>query len=172
MRGAHRADVPGEAGVTVRRATEADTGEAVALWLAELRYSALVGPATVRPGAADRLAAEFRRAVRAGEPVWLAEADGVPVGVAVCAWPAPIPHRIADGLWARVGTVSVAPAARGTGIGRTLMATAHRELVRDRARGAYLFYSPHNALSTVFWHRQGYRPLWTVWEVRPATALR
>jgi len=24
----------------------------------------------------------------------------------------------------------------------------------------------------VFWPRQGYRPLWTIWEVRPAWALR
>jgi hypothetical protein len=39
-------------------------------------------------------------------------------------------------------------------------------------RGTYLYYNPPNPISSVFWPRQGYRPLWTLWEVRPATALR
>ncbi|PXY24797.1 N-acetyltransferase [Prauserella sp. PE36] len=158
-------------GVDVRAATGADAEDLAGLWLDELRYAALVGPAVERPDAARRLLAELRRTLARGEPVWLAEAEGVPVGLAVCAWPAPAPDRIANGLWARVGTVSVAPEARGTGVGRTLMATAHRELLARGAHGTYLFYSPHNALSSVFWHRQGYRPLWTIWEVRPASAL-
>lgn len=156
--------------VTVRIATPADTDEAVGLWLAELRYSALVGSAVERDGAADWLAAELHRAVRAREGVWLAEADGVPVGLAVCGRPAPHP-LLSEGRWGHVGTVSVASPARGTGVGRALVSVAHRELLAGGARGTHLFYSPHNALSSVFWHRQGYRPLWTTWEVRPAGAL-
>ncbi|PXY28561.1 GNAT family N-acetyltransferase [Prauserella flavalba] len=159
-------------GVEVRAATAADAEELAGLWLDELRYAVLVGPAVNRPDAAGWLLGELRRTLERGEPVWLAESQGVPVGLAMCAWPAPAPDRIANGLWAHVGTVSVAPGARGTGVGRTLMATAHRELLARGAHGTYLFYSPHNALSSVFWHRQGYRPLWTTWEVRPASALR
>ncbi|PRX46710.1 acetyltransferase (GNAT) family protein [Prauserella shujinwangii] len=165
-------DTEDTGGVTIRRASTADVAGLVELWLAELRYSALAGPGVLRPGAAGLVGAELRRAVRAGEPVWLAESAGMPVGLAVCGRPAPDPARLPPGSWGRVGTVSVAPGVRGTGIGRALMAVAHRDLLAPGARGTYLFYSPHNALASVFWHRQGYRPLWTTWEVRPATALR
>lgn len=156
--------------VTVRRAGGADVPDLVGLSMAELRYSALVGSAVVRPGAEGYLQAELCHAVRAGEPVWLAESGGVPVGLAVCRRAAPS-ARLADGAWAQVGAVSVAPAVRGTGVGRALMPHVHKDLLDPTARGTFLFYSPHNALSSVFWHRQGYRPLWTIWEVRPATAL-
>ena len=27
-------------------------------------------------------------------------------------------------------------------------------------------------LSAPFWHRMGYRPLWSTWEARPASAIR
>ncbi|WP_199434537.1 GNAT family N-acetyltransferase [Qaidamihabitans albus] len=160
------------AGVTVRPATEADIGELLELWLAELRYSALVGPGRVPEDAAGRLGNELRRALQSGDPVWLAESTGVAAGLAVCGRPAPAPRRLAAGRWGQVGTVSVAATARGTGIGRALMAVVHRDLLARGARGTFLFYSPHNALASVFWHRQGYRPLWTTWEVRPAAALR
>ncbi|ASR37167.1 GCN5 family acetyltransferase [Prauserella marina] len=159
-------------GVAVRRAGEADLDELTALWLSELRYGALVGSSVPREGAAELLAGELRRALGSGEPVWVAESGGIPVGFAACGRPSPDVRRLPQGGWGHVGTVSVASAERGTGIGRALMATAHRELLREGARGTFLFYSPHNALSSVFWHRQGYRPLWTTWEVRPASALR
>jgi hypothetical protein len=52
------------------------------------------------------------------------------------------------------------------------MARVHQELRTGGATGTYLYYNPTNPLASVFWHRQGYRPLWTTWEVRPAAALR
>jgi hypothetical protein len=30
----------------------------------------------------------------------------------------------------------------------------------------------YDALSAPFWHRMGYRPLWSTWQARPAAALR
>jgi GNAT superfamily N-acetyltransferase len=76
------------------------------------------------------------------------------------------------GRWGYVNTVSVLPNARGNGIGRQLMSVAHHDLARHRAIGSYLYYNPANPLSSVFWPRQGYRPLWTIWEIRPSGALR
>ena len=35
-----------------------------------------------------------------------------------------------------------------------------------------LHYSQVNPLSAPFWHRMGYRPLWSTWEARPAATLR
>ena len=71
-----------------------------------------------------------------------------------------------------MNNVVTAPGDRGSGFGRALMAHVHRELHRGGATRTYLYYNPTNPLSSVFWHRQGYRPLWTMWEVRPAAALR
>lgn len=161
---------PSVDGAAVRSARETDVGDITDLWLEELHYSALVGPTVVREGTPALLTGEVHRSLRAGDPLWVAESDGVVAGTALCRRPEPVPRRL-PGLWALVGTVSVLPALRGTGIGRALLSTVHEALgSRHGARGTYVFYSPHNALSSVFWHRQGYRPLWTRWEVRPATA--
>jgi hypothetical protein len=35
-----------------------------------------------------------------------------------------------------------------------------------------LHYAQVDPLSAPFWHRTGYRPLWTTWEARPAGNVR
>jgi GNAT superfamily N-acetyltransferase len=167
---------PGPARVTVRRATPADLEELVQLELAELRYAALVGMSGSRSGAADMLAPGLR-GILADGLVWLAESDGVATGMAACRPPSPVAgttlaNRLPEGRWGFVGTLSVAGPARGQGVGTALMAAAHRALNAAPARGTFLFYNPINPLSSRFWHRQGYRPLWTIWDIRPAAALR
>ncbi len=167
--------------VKVRRAGPDDLDAVVEFTLAELEYGALVGASVLRPDAAQlkRTAAHVRLHARGragADPVWLAERDGVPVGLAECGWIDTDSqyggHRLRPGRWAYVNCVSVRETARGTGVGQQLMATAHDEFVRAGVVGSYLYYNPPNPLSSVFWPRQGYRPLWTMWEVRPATALR
>jgi GNAT superfamily N-acetyltransferase len=71
-----------------------------------------------------------------------------------------------------VNCLSVVPDARGAGVGRALMSAAHHELRTMGAERMFLYFNPPNPLSSVFWARQGYRPLWTIWELRPASALR
>ncbi|WP_216206898.1 GNAT family N-acetyltransferase [Amycolatopsis aidingensis] len=161
--------------VVIRPARAADEEEVAALRMAELQYSALVGPNTVRADAAQVLAAEVRAQLRRGDPAWLAESAGLAVGLVGCGWGSPDGEqriRLRPGRWGQLRTLSVLPAARGAGIGRALTAVAHDALRAGGAGGTFLFYSPANPLSSVFWHRQGYRPLWTFWEVRPASALR
>jgi GNAT superfamily N-acetyltransferase len=163
--------------LTIRRATPHDLESVLELSLAELEYSSYVGSTIVRPEApalkrralADRLAN--------ASPIWLAERDGIAVALAECAIVSSEPGtsaaaRLPRGRWGYVNCVSVLAGARGTGIGQQLVAHAHQELHRMGAVGTYLYYNPPNPLSSVFWPRQGYRPLWTVWEVRPASALR
>lgn len=169
--GAPRADV------AVRLATAADLEVVLALELAELAYSALVGAAVVRPDAESLKRAALARHLEQGDPIWLAERDGVVVGVAHCrlldVTPAGLTGvRLRPGRWGYVNCISVTDAARGGGVGRALMSVAHRELHRRGATGTFLYYNPPNPLASVFWARQGYRPLWTSWELRPATALR
>ncbi|MEV0703237.1 GNAT family N-acetyltransferase [Saccharopolyspora sp. NPDC050389] len=162
--------------VNIRRAGPADLDAVVELTLNELEYAAMVGTSTYRPDAPQlkRTAAHVR--LHSSDPVWLAEQDGTPVAVAECGWvdtaKSPGGSRLRSGTWAYVNCVSVQEKLRGTGVGQQLMATAHNEFARAGAVGSFLYYNPPNPLSSVFWPRQGYRPLWTMWEVRPATALR
>lgn len=165
-------------GITVRRATPADVDIAVRIALAELEYSALFGGTVRRPDEADLKQASLTYRIERGDPVWLAERDGVAIGLAECWLTETDPKQqryrfpVPAGRWGYVNSVSVLPGARGAGVGRKLMAVVHRELQAADIAGTYLYYNPPNPLSSVFWPRQGYRPLWTIWEVRPAGALR
>ncbi|GAA3462154.1 GNAT family N-acetyltransferase [Saccharothrix longispora] len=168
---------PVAGGATIRRATPADLDTVVALALAELRYSSMVGSTVHRPDAVGLKRRALAERLAAGGPAWLAERDGIAVALAECAVVTSEPGnltstRLPTGRWGYVNCVSVLPGARGGGVGRQLMAFAHRELARLGTVGTYLYYNPPNPLSSVFWPRQGYRPLWTMWEVRPAGALR
>lgn len=163
--------------VVVRLATGRDLEVALELELAEQAYSAMVGAAIVRPDAREVKRAALVRHLDQGHPVWLAEQGGVVVGLAHCRMVDVDPGtasaaRLPAGRWGYVNSVSVRAEVRGTGVGRRLMAVAHRELARGAAAGTFLYYNPPNPLAPVFWARQGYRPLWTIWEVRPAGALR
>ncbi len=166
-----------QAAVSIRLATSRDLDAALDLEMAELAYSAAFGAAVMRPDARTVKRATLGRHLEQGDPLWLAERDGVVVGLAHCRLidvraGSLSAIRLRPGRWGYVNCVSVAPAARGTGVGRELMAVAHHELHRDGATGTFLYYNPPNPLASVFWARQGYRPLWTSWELRPATALR
>ncbi|MEV7098175.1 GNAT family N-acetyltransferase [Amycolatopsis sp. NPDC051045] len=166
-----------EPGATVRRAGPADFAAALALATATFDYTGLVA-APRRDNTAELLAPSLREALAADEPaVWLAEVDGEVRAFAHGAWVDAVPgseagELLPPGRWGYVNNVVTAPGERGSGLGRALMAHVHRELHRGGATRTYLYYNPTNPLSSVFWHRQGYRPLWTTWEVRPASALR
>ncbi|GAB3571491.1 GNAT family N-acetyltransferase [Amycolatopsis endophytica] len=169
-------DHPPPPGVTIRRAGPEDLEEVMALSLATFRYSALVaGP--WRPGTEALIAPRLERALAAEAPIWLAERDGVAVALADCGWIESAPGSWAAellpvGQWGYVNNVATGEHARGEGIGRALMSRVHREFHERGARATYLYFNPANPLSSVFWPRQGYRPLWSYWEVRPASALR
>lgn len=64
---------------------------------------------------------------------------------------------------AYLGLLSVAPAARRGGVGRALAARAHRRAAETGATAMLLDHAALSPLSATFWHRQGYRSLWTTW---------
>ncbi|ACU39342.1 GNAT family N-acetyltransferase [Actinosynnema mirum] len=163
--------------LVIRRAKPSDLEAVLELAMAELRYSSMVGSTVNRPEAVALKRRALAERLAAGGPTWLAEREGVAVGLAECAMVLSEPGnsastRLPPGRWGYVNCVSVLPGARGSGVGQQLMAHVHRELHLMGAVGTYLYYNPPNPLSSVFWPRQGYRPLWTMWEVRPAGALR
>lgn len=163
--------------VKVRRAGLTDLEVVLELAMAELEYSALVGGSVLRQEARTMKRGVLEFAIRQDEPVWLAEQDGVAVGLADCRWTEVSPgswaaSRLPPGKWGYINCLSVLPSVRGTRVGQQLMAFVHKEFEAAGATGSYCYYNPPNPLSSVFWPRQGYRPLWTQWEVRPAGALR
>lgn len=163
--------------VLVRPATSADLDDLVRLALEETAYSALVGGTVLRPEAARIKRETIGTHLEQGDLVLVAERGGVAVGIAECWVNESVPGswaetRLTHGRWGYVNCLSVVPDARGAGVGRALMSAAHHHLRTLGAERMFLYFNPPNPLSSVFWARQGYRPLWTIWEVRPAAALR
>ena len=174
---------PADPSLTVRRAGPADLEACVALAMEELAYSSLVGGSVMRPEATQVKRTTLRDRLGRGEPTWLAERGGRPVGLLECGRAEASPGTwlatlLPPGRWGYVNCATVTTHARGGGVGRALLAAALPVLDHDDdpaagpGRGSYLYYNPPNPLSSVFWPRAGYRPLWTLWETRPAAALR
>ena len=107
--------------------------------------------------------------------MWLAEWDGRVVGL-IAAEPPPEAGWIAPAFAispiAYIECLGVDPAARGRGVGTALLATAHHALDAVGVAGTVLHHAAPNPRSTPFYYRHGYRPAYTIWEVRPARALR
>jgi len=163
-------------GLRIRPAGPDDVTVATALTLEVIRFDQHFGSVQMRPQAeqVERHAAEQTLALP--EPwTWLAERDGRIVGLLVAQPPdraAWIAAATCRGPVAYLGTLSVLPGERGSGVGAALVAELHRKLDVAGVAVTLLHHGLLNPLSTPFWSRMGYRPLWTSWEIRPARALR
>ena len=163
--------------VNVRPAMPSDEDAVVELAMAEVRFSAKVGTAILRAEAEPMRRASIAARLGVADEIWVAERDGMVVGLAETGVVPNTPvtktsRQLPVGLWGYVNCLSVLPGARGAGIGQQLMAVVHNQFAAHRTVGNFLHYNPPNPLSSVFWPRQGYRPLWTQWEIRPAGAVR
>ena len=173
IRLAGRDSPPGGTQVVVRRATEADVDTLVAMELELIRWNQTLGQMTERSNTTEQIRLKHTADSRPWS--WLAEVDGVPVGqLSVLA---PDQATWASGLSSAGSAVylsdlMVLPGRRGAGAGTALVQHVHGELDRAGFRATLLHYLGVNPLGGPFWHRCGYRPLLTNWEVRPATQLR
>jgi GNAT superfamily N-acetyltransferase len=163
-------------GVRIRRATPADLDVVTRMTMEVLRFDANFGGVVERPGATETLRAQIAGLLGEHDPwTWLAERDGDPVGLLIAeppeaaGWIAP---RTCASPVAYLLALFVVPAERGTGVGAALTWQVHRSAARARVSVILLEYEQVNPLSVPFWGGQGYRPLWTTWEVRPARMLR
>jgi GNAT superfamily N-acetyltransferase len=166
----------GAYGVTIRPAAPGDEEPVLDLELRLIRYDMHFGGPVWRPATATLVRGEVRDSLARPDPwTWLAERNGRAVGLLVAQ-----PPR--DAGWI-AGMTSRTPAAylqtmfvdgqeRGTGIGAALVRNLHARLDGMGVAVTLLHHSQVNPLSAPFWYRMGYRPLWTSWEARPASALR
>ncbi|HEY7432878.1 MAG TPA: GNAT family N-acetyltransferase [Streptosporangiaceae bacterium] len=167
---------PAPPGVTVKRATPADVDEVVRLAAETVRYDSYFGGVMERPWTAAALRREFAGFLAAPEPwIWLAERDGANIGMLaaeppdLAEWIAPMAGRTPVAYLLLLG---VSPGERGGGVGAALTTRFHRQIESAGIAVTLLHYAQTNPLSAPFWGRQGYRPLWTSWESRPARAIR
>lgn len=172
----HHHESPAVPGVVIRKAVPADIDAVTNLGIELIRYDELCGSLIERPFTCDCLRRDSADLLSGTEPwTWLAERDGVAVGLLTAlrpestAWIAPR-TRLRPVAYLEQGFVL--PEERGGGIGAMLTAAFHAELEPAGVDVALLHYSHANPLSVPFWSRQGYRPLWTTWETRPARTLR
>lgn len=160
-------------GATVRPIAPPDLDATTALWLELIRWDAQFGTGCVeRPATAGAL----RDAL--GRPdlwTWVAEVDGRVDGLLMidpperAGWVAPMTAAAPAGY---LGCLVVTGRRRGHGAGAALVHAGHRALDAAGAGVTLLHYAGLNPLSAPFWHRCGYRPLWTTWRVSPAARLR
>ncbi len=169
------ADLSGQ-GVLLRRAGPGDIDAVVSLGFDVIAFDAQVSSVTVRPDTATALRRDCAALLAEPRPwAWLAERDGDPVGMliaeppAAAAWIAPL---VAAAPVAYVLLAGVQPGERGRGVGAALTAQLHHDAAEAGVPVTILHYAQVNPLSVPFWSQQGYRPLWTVWEARPASAAR
>jgi GNAT superfamily N-acetyltransferase len=167
---------PGGTGAGVRRATGRDVDAVAGLSLSLQRYEADFGTSYPRERAGEWVRADAARTLSAEQPwVWVAEQSGALVGL-VEVQPPGLSNWIETYTRSRpmayLSTLYVDPAARGSGIGTALVDAAHRALDAAGVAVTLLHYAQTNPVSGPFWHRAGYRPLWTSWQARPAAVLR
>lgn len=163
-------------GLRIRRAGLGDVAVVTALTVAVIRFDEHFGSVVLRPHAERALREEAEQALARPQPwTWLAERNGRPIGL-IAAQPPELAGWIAPSARqhpaAYLATMSVRPDERGAGVGTALVAELHRELDAAGVAVTLLHHALLNPLSTPFWNRTGYRPLWTTWEIRPAGALR
>ena len=166
----------GDDGLVIRAAGPADLDAVTELEMGVIRYDAFFGAAILRPATEELVRAETRAAL-AARPAWgwLAERDGEPVGLVHVQPPEQsrwITGMTRPGVTVYLQTMFVRPAERGGGVGAALVRHVHAALDARGVDTTLLHYAQVNPLSTPFWSRMGYRPLWTGWEVRPAASLR
>jgi GNAT superfamily N-acetyltransferase len=167
----------GHRALRIRRATPADIDTVVRLGMEVIRFDAHFADVIDRPSTAAALRREAAAGLLAGPEcwTWLAERDGTATGMVAAqrpeaaGWVAPM-VRQAPTAYLMFGFVL--PTERASGIGAMLAARLHREIEAAGVAVTLLHYEQTNPLSAPFWSRQGYRPLWTSWETRPAGTLR
>lgn len=143
---------------------------ATELHLGDTRF----GLVTERPGATAVLRAGLAEQLRQAPGwTWVSVSDGAVTGFAQvqppdqAGWVAPMVASSSAGYF---GYLFVAPGGRGAGVGAALVAAAHRRLDEAGVDVTVLHHALPSPLSTPFWAQQGYWPLWTTWQRRPAVA--
>lgn len=160
--------------VPIRPLRMRDVDRATELYLAEVAWDRQFNGMIPRASTEANARAELVTSISGEQPwTWVAEVDGDVVGVLVASSPENsgwVTHRAAARRVAYISIMMVDPAHQGCGVGNALVVLAHNAFEDRGVEGVLLHYAALSPLSGPFWHRAGYRPLWTSWTRRPARA--
>lgn len=178
--------------LTIRQAGPGDEAAVTGFELGVVDYEAHFGGAVRRPATRSLIRAEVRARLR--RPVtwtWLADRPAGPKagleggregGQATGPAGMIVVQQPQETTWITgltgtcpavyLPTAYVAEPQRGTGVGGALVRYVHEYLDAAGIQAILLHYALVNPVSGPFWSQMGYRPLWTIWETRPASALR
>jgi GNAT superfamily N-acetyltransferase len=162
-------------GLKISRATPADLDVLAGHATAEIGYDAHFGGVIERPHTGAAMRIYLADLLSDPQPwVWVAERAGTVIGLlaaeppSTATWIAPLTSLSPV---AYLMSAYVDPAERGSGIGRALTDEFHRAADGEGVGVVLLHYELFNPRSGPFWSQQGYRPLWTALEARPAGRL-
>lgn len=162
----HRFPARAAAARGLRRATAADLETMARLYDRLVAYDAQFGWVTFRPSTPSRIREYLATEVLPTEWCWLAAPDGEAVGCVVVQPPDRsgwIAGSVNAAPAAYLSVMYVEPSARGRGVGAMLTAAAHGHAAGQGVTAITLHHALPNPLSTPFWSRCGYRPLFTQW---------
>lgn len=152
--------------VAVRRANQDDLNIVTGMYRRLIDYDAQFGWVTARASTTERLRESVAKEVLPLEWCWLAEVAGRVAGCVIVQPPTRtrwISSSVNAAPVAYLGTMYVEPAARGRGVGVALTDAAHDHAAAEGVTSMVLHHALPNPLSTPFWARRGYRPLFTQW---------
>jgi GNAT superfamily N-acetyltransferase len=162
--------------LVIRHPTPADLDTVTDMELGVIHYDAHFGASIPRPATPTLVKEATRQALeRRPDWTWLATQGEKPVGLAVVEPPDEatwIAGMTRPGQTAYLSDMYLKPDERGRGTGAELVRHVHDALDARGIDLTLLHYAQLNPLSAPFWHRMGYRPLWSIWAARPATTLR
>lgn len=154
-------------GCRIRRAKVSDLDTMNALYQGLIAYDAQFAWLTPRPSTRARTREHLAELLAYKDSwCWVAERDGETVGMLTVEPPAHtrwISPLVNASPVAYLGVMYAEPSIRGRGIGAALAAAAHKHLDAEGVAITLLHHSIPNPLSSPFWARQGYRPVFTQW---------
>lgn len=161
---------PATTTATIRPATAEDIPAATRMWLDQVAWDNRFLGNPMRDAAPEHFRGFLEKGLETGALIWVAEDAGELVGLLKFDPPEHTEwlRRLVEVPTAYLEVMYVAPTHRGVGLGAAMLAHAHDALDTAGFTTRSLHYSTLNPLSGPFWHRFGYRPLWTQWTRRPA----
>lgn len=137
------------------------------------RHELVYGSSHDRPRAREHLGTYLDEAMARPDWAWVAWRDGRAVGLLTLnpqetsAWVAPL---VSLERVAYLGFAAVTSSVRHEGVGTALVRHAFHRARRADVQAVVLDHAALSPLSSTFWHRQGFRPLWHQWARAAATS--
>lgn len=160
-------------GIDVRAPQPSDREPLLDLLHEMHRHELVYGSSYDRPRAREHLGNYLDEAMSRPDWTWVAWRDGRAIGLLTLnpqeasGWVGPL---VSLERVVYLGFAAVTSSTRHKGVGSALVRHAIRRARRANVQAVVLDHAALSPLSSTFWHRQGFRPLWHHWARAAATS--